>query len=74
MEDIAEPELVQQIRDTIDKYEIDAVFDSGMAEHLMEKKWQEIFPIYQATTRPDKAPRLWWRAGLSLCLTIPLRS
>ena len=27
MEDIAEPELVQQIRDTIDKYEIDAVFD-----------------------------------------------
>ena len=37
MEDIAEPELVQQIRDTIDKYEIDAVFDSGMAEHLMEK-------------------------------------
>ena len=26
-----------------------------MAEHLMEKKWQEIFPIYQATTRPDKA-------------------
>ena len=55
MEDIAEPELVQQIRDTIDKYEIDAVFDSGMAEHLMEKKWQEIFPIYQATTRPDKA-------------------
>ena len=21
----------------------------------MEKKWQEIFPIYQATTRPDKA-------------------
>lgn len=74
MEDIAEPELVQQIRDTIDKYEIDAVFDSGMAEHLMEKKWQEIFPIYQATTRPDKAPRLWWRAGLSLCLTIHLRS
>lgn len=55
MEDIAEPELVQQIRDTIDRYEIDAVFDSGMAEHLMEKKWQEIFPIYQATTRPDKA-------------------
>ena len=55
MEDIAEPELVQQIRDTIDKYEIDAVFDSGMAEHLMEKKWYRPFPVFQSTTRPDKA-------------------
>ena len=55
MEDIAMPDLVKQVRSAIDKYEIDAVFDSGMAEHLMEKRWQEIFPTYQATTRPDKA-------------------
>lgn len=55
IEDIARPELVQKVREAIDAYDIDAVFDSGMAEHLMERKWQEIFPTYQSTTRPDKA-------------------
>lgn len=55
VEDIARPELVDQVQEALERYEIDAVFDSGMAEHLMEKRWQEIFPIYQATTRPDKA-------------------
>ncbi len=55
IKDIARPELIQKVRETLDTYDIDAVFDSGMAEHLMEKKWQEIFPTYQSTTRPDKA-------------------
>lgn len=55
IEDIARPELVDRVMTEIDKYSIDAVFDSGMAEHLMEESWKEIFPIYQATTRPDKA-------------------
>lgn len=55
IEDIARPELVEQVRAAMDKYDIDAIFDSGMAEHLMERRWQEIFPTYQSTTRPDKA-------------------
>ena len=39
----------------MNEYEIDAIFDSGMAEHLMEKKWYRPFPVFQSTTRPDKA-------------------
>ena len=55
IEDIACPELVERVKQEVDKYCIDAIFDSGMAEHLMEESWREIFPIYQSTTRPDKA-------------------
>ncbi len=55
MEDIVQKKLVDEVRDNLEKYEIDAVFDSGMAEHLMETSWKEIFPVYQSTTRPDKA-------------------
>ncbi len=55
IEDIAKKELVDNIKKRMNEYEIDAIFDSGMAEHLMEKKWYEPFPIFQATTRPDKA-------------------
>ena len=55
IDDIAKGALVDSVKNAIDNYEIDAVFDSGMAEHLMEKSWKEIFPIYQSTTRPDKA-------------------
>ncbi|MGN0151671.1 MAG: spore germination protein [Wujia sp.] len=54
LEDVARPELVQNIRDRIEKYDIDAIFDSGMAEHLMEEKWYSPFPTFQSTTRPDK--------------------
>ncbi len=55
IEDIAKKELVDEIKERMREYEIDAVFDSGMAEHLMEKKWYAPFPVFQATTRPDKA-------------------
>lgn len=54
LEDVAKPELVQNIRERINKYDIDAIFDSGMAEHLMEEKWYSPFPTFQSTTRPDK--------------------
>ncbi|MBP3326087.1 MAG: spore germination protein [Coprococcus sp.] len=55
IEDLASKELVNEVKRRIDEYEIDAIFDSGMAEHLMEKKWYRPFPIFQSTTRPDKA-------------------
>ena len=54
MEDLANPSLVQEIKDRIDKYDIDGIFDSGMAEHLLEDNWYSPFPVFQATTRPDK--------------------
>ena len=55
IEDIAEKRLVEQVKERMNEYEIDAIFDSGMAEHLMEKKWYRPFPVFQSTTRPDKA-------------------
>lgn len=54
LEDVARPELVENIRERIKKYDIDAIFDSGMAEHLMEDRWYSPFPTFQSTTRPDK--------------------
>ena len=54
MEDLAEPKLIDNIRKRLNKYDIDAIFDSGMAEHLLEEKWYSPFPIFQSTTRPDK--------------------
>lgn len=54
LDDLASPELVNNIKERLDKYDIDAIFDSGMAEHLMEEKWYSPFPVFQSTTRPDK--------------------
>ena len=54
LEDVAKPELVADIRERIEKYDIDAIFDSGMAEHLMEDRWYSPFPTFQSTSRPDK--------------------
>lgn len=54
LEDVAKPELVEEIKERIEAYEIDAIFDSGMAEHLMEENVCSPFPVFQSTTRPDK--------------------
>lgn len=55
IKDIAKEELVNNVEKRLKEYDIDAIFDSGMAEHLMEKKWYRPFPVFQSTTRPDKA-------------------
>ena len=54
MEDIAKPELVEAVQQRIDKYVIDAIFDSGYIEQLIEDSWKSPFPQTQATERPDK--------------------
>ncbi len=54
IKDLAEPSLVEDIKNKLSTYDIDGVFDSGMAEHLMEDNWHSVFPLFQATTRPDK--------------------
>lgn len=54
LEDIAKEELVNEIRNRIEKYYIDAIFDSGMGEHLMEDNRYSPFPTFQSTSRPDK--------------------
>lgn len=54
VEDIVKPELVKEIEERLDKYVIDAVFDSGYIEQLIEDSWKSPFPQTQATERPDK--------------------
>lgn len=54
VEDIAKPELVEEVMRRLNKYEIDAVFDSGYIEQLIEDSWKSPFPQTQATERPDK--------------------
>lgn len=54
MEDIAKPELIEEVTNRLDKYVIDAVFDSGYIEQLIEDSWKSPFPQTQATERPDK--------------------
>lgn len=54
MEGIARKELVDEVRRRITKYQIDGIFDSGMAEHLMEDNYYSPFPSFQSTVRPDK--------------------
>jgi len=54
IKDLADPRLVENIKKKLNTYDIDGIFDSGMAEHLMEDNWYSVFPVFQATTRPDK--------------------
>ena len=51
--DVASEELVKRVREDMHHYDIDAIYDSGMAQHLMEN-WYSPFPTFQSTTRPDK--------------------
>lgn len=53
LSDLASKELVARVREGMERYDIDAIYDSGMAQHLMEK-WYSPFPTFQSTTRPDK--------------------
>ena len=55
MQGIAYPHIVREIKKRLQKYEIDAVLDSGVVEQLAEKKWYSPFPEFQTTRRPDRA-------------------
>ncbi len=54
MEDIVKPELLEELMRRLNKYEMDAIFDSGYIEQLIEDSWKSPFPQTQATERPDK--------------------
>ena len=55
MEDLAYPEVIEEIKRRLSEYEIDGVLDSGIIEQLAEKKWYSPFPQFQTTQRPDRA-------------------
>lgn len=54
IEDIVRPEIVEEVEKRLDKYVVDAIFDSGYIEQLIEDSWKSPFPQTQATERPDK--------------------
>lgn len=54
MEDLIYPELLGHIKEKINSFVIDGVYDAGMWVHLLEEKWYSPFPQVQTTERPDK--------------------
>lgn len=55
IEDLAKPELVQEVEHRLSSFEIDGVLDSGILEQLAEKDWFSPFPQFQTTERVDRA-------------------
>lgn len=53
--DLANNNLIAQVKNRLLRYEIDNVNDTGVIEQLSEEKWYSPFPQFQTTTRPDVA-------------------
>lgn len=52
--DIAHEDIISELKDRINEFVIDGIFDIGMLEQLIEHAWYSPFPQYQSTERPDK--------------------
>ena len=55
IEDLVRDDLLEEIKNRLEEYEIDGILDSGMLEQLTEETWYSPFPQYQTTERPDRA-------------------
>ena len=55
MEDLVQPHLLQEVERQLDCMNVDAIYDSGYMEQLMEERWMSPYPQLQMTERPDKA-------------------
>jgi spore germination protein len=54
MKEIADPELVEEVKKRIQKINIDDVPESGYIEQLIEDNYLSPFPQVQSTERPDR--------------------
>ncbi|WP_088042652.1 spore germination protein [Bacillus sp. EAC] len=54
MSDLADPQLVKEVKQRIKRIKIDAVPDSGYIEQLIEDNYLSPFPQVQSTERPDR--------------------
>jgi spore germination protein len=54
MQDIVDPNLVEEVKDRINKIKIDDVPESGYIEQLIEDNYLSPFPQVQSTERPDR--------------------
>ena len=52
---ICKKELVEVIKEKIEKIDIDGVISSGVIKNLIEKENKSVFPTIFSTERPDKA-------------------
>ncbi|WP_051314964.1 spore germination protein [Alteribacter aurantiacus] len=53
MEDIARPQMIDHIRQSLEKIEIDAILNSQQLEELLSESSFRLFPMYQNSGRPD---------------------
>lgn len=54
LKDIANEKLVEEVKERINKLDIDHVAESGYIEQLIEDNYLSIFPQVQSTERPDR--------------------
>ncbi|MCG8485607.1 MAG: spore germination protein [Clostridia bacterium] len=54
IEDIADPKIVSEVKNRINKINIDGILTTGYIEQLMEDNPYSFFPQIQVTERPDK--------------------
>lgn len=54
IKDLANPKLVQEVKERLGKLKSDAILESGYLEQMVQDKSISVFPQMQATERPDK--------------------
>ena len=54
MDDLVRPEILRKVEQQLDQLDVEAVFDSGGVEQLLEHRPYSPFPQLQMTERPDK--------------------
>lgn len=54
IEDIAAPELVDQLNERLERIDVDGILASGYIEQLIEEYPSSIFPQHWSTERPDR--------------------
>lgn len=52
--DIADSEIVAEVKARLARIDIDAILESGYIEQLIEENWWTVFPTVQDTERPDQ--------------------
>ncbi|TCT13958.1 spore germination protein [Natranaerovirga pectinivora] len=55
IEGLVRPSILKEVEDRLKKFKVDAIFESGQLEQLIEDDWLSPFPQFQVTQRPDKA-------------------
>ena len=55
IEGLVRDKVLEDIKNRLDSFKIDAVLETGNIEQLIEEEWYSPFPQFQITQRPDKA-------------------